>query len=631
MCGIYGFNWHDQALASELAHLLLHRGPDQGDWVELPSGTVGARRLSIIDRSGGSQPMGSLDSDMVIVYNGEVYNYRDLRAELEILGHEFVTQSDTEVVLHAYEAWGTRALPKLNGMFAFAIAIPSRGQWFLARDPFGIKPLYYTRSKDRFAFSSEIRPLMRLPWVRKLARPEFLEAFLSQGHIAENRPLTFFVDIMKIPPGHFAKVEGAEVSVEKYSLQPPTATSQGPNEAAGRNRRAEFAALAARVRDLLITATRLRLQSEVPLGTCLSGGLDSSSVVCIINNLLKDSKAQADSVGERQHVFSAVYENFARDERRWIQAVTNATAVEGRQVRPISAGLMREIDQLVRTQEEPFHSPSVYAQWCVMRLAKESVTVVLDGQGGDEVFGGYETYVASLLVDSIRSLKFAEAAVIAWNGRTALLNLVRELRSASKAARLATQLLGLPTARGNSSRLIAQSTGSRLESDMEWELPLILRYADKNSMAFSIELRVPFLDTELVSFATEIPPQVRLHNGIAKALVRQAMIGIVPPQVLHRRDKVGYDVPDTIWLKESVDELSSRFSGPPWSEYAFLGGKKLAEVFRRKSRGRISEGEARFFWRLFIAGVWLQVFDLRVPSLAEMQAAHLEKGGSVHL
>ena len=305
--------------------------------------------------------MASTDSDMVIVYNGEVYNYNDLRAELEVLGHEFVTKSDTEVVLHAYEAWGTRALPKLNGMFAFAVASPSRGEWFLARDPFGIKPLYYTTAKDRFAFSSEITPLMRLPWVRKFARPEFLEAFVSQGYIAEHEPLTFFLDVMKIPPGHFAMVREADVFVESYVPKSSIESRSWPETERGISGD-EFANLAARVRDSLITSTRIRLQSEVPVGTCLSGGLDSSSIVCIINNLLKDLRAEAYSVGERQHVFSAVYENFDRDERPWIRAVAGATSVEGRQVYPLSAGLMQEVDQLVPSQEEPFHTPSVYAQ-----------------------------------------------------------------------------------------------------------------------------------------------------------------------------------------------------------------------------------------------------------------------------
>jgi len=166
---------------------------------------------------------------------------------------------------------------------------------------------------------------------------------------------------------------------------------------------------------------------------------------------------------------------------------------------------------------------------------------------------------------------------------------------------------------------------------MEWELPLILRYADKNSMAFSVELRLPFLDTKLVALAAETSPRVRLRNGIAKALVRRAMTGIVPIQILRRTDKIGYDVPDSIWLKESAAEMSRRFSGPPWSDSAILGGKKLADVFKRKTRGRLSEAEARLFWRIFIAGVWLQAFDLSVPSRSELQDDVVRDGRWVEL
>ena len=216
MCGIYGYNWFDKLLADELGRLLRHRGPDESGLVEVSSGTIGVRRLSIIDRAGGRQPMASPDSTLVIAYNGEVYNYRDLMNRLARLGHRFATQSDTEVVLHAYEEWGESGLSKLNGMFAFAVVDRNTDSWFLARDPFGIKPLYYSNDGKKFAFASEIAPLLLMPWVGRVARSNLLTRFIAAGILPEDRPETLFMDVYKVRPGHILTFQDGKLETKRF-------------------------------------------------------------------------------------------------------------------------------------------------------------------------------------------------------------------------------------------------------------------------------------------------------------------------------------------------------------------------------------------------------------------------------
>jgi len=602
VCGIYGYNWFDKLLADELGRLLRHRGPDESGLVEVSSGTIGVRRLSIIDRAGGRQPMASPDSTLVIAYNGEVYNYRDLMNRLARLGHRFATQSDTEVVLHAYEEWGESGLSKLNGMFAFAVVDRNTDSWFLARDPFGIKPLYYSNDGKKFAFASEIAPLLLMPWVGRVARSNLLTRFIAAGILPEDRPETLFMDVYKVRPGHILTFQDGKLETKRFLPKWTVKPAQTKN----------IDELTKETDDILLASVQMRRQSEVPAGTCLSGGLDSSSLVGVINKLLLAHLEEAKSVGSRQHVFSAVYGTPPIDEEEWIDLVVNATGVKANKVTPSSAGLIEELDTLIRAQEEPFQSPSVYAQWCVMRLAKTEVTVLLDGQGADEVFGGYETYLWHFLWDCVRHRDLRLATAIAWYGNRTWLKFAKLWYSARKEKALARRIFGTalnmtpdePSTRG--------TTEDEVTNDMELELPTILRYADKNSMAFSVEVRLPFLDPHLVSLLLGLPMKTRMHQGQTKALLRIAMRELVPREVVERKDKVSYDVPEVEWLEESGPVIERVFAGPPWRDLSILGGRKVSMEFRRSIRRGMTPKEARLYWRLLFAGTWLRVFDLRV-------------------
>ncbi len=562
-CGIFGFNWNDPSLAELFLQLLRHRGPDHAGLYASDDCTLGVQRLSIIDRAGGNQPIRSPDSELVIGYNGEVYNHAALRGQLEREGHTFRTHCDTEAVLHSYEQWGQLALDRFNGMFAFAILDPKSSKWFLARDQFGMKPLFFSLNGSKFAFSSEIKPLL-----------------------------------------HCAAYENGSLGIARYRKLTPISDTV----------RRYSTALVEETRRQLVESVRIRLESEVPLGTCLSGGMDSSSIVCILHNLLQSLSRVRTSAAADQSTFSAVYRQFGRDESSWVEIVARSTGVDSRKIEPSSEGLIAEIEDLIRAQEEPFSTPSVYAQWCVMRLAKQTVTVVLDGQGGDEVFCGYDAHVWHALLDALRGFRLNEVLELGWNGRTSLFSLLTHLFSRLKAQELANRIFEPPLEASGLEKRFFGSLNSQLDDDMLWELPLILRYADRNSMAFSIEARLPLLDNDLVSLALSISPRVRLHSGVRKGLLRNAMRGIVPPQILDRKDKIGYDVPEIQWLVERKKEISRRFCGEPWTSTALLGGERLAGEFQSAIESDLTAQEALLFWRLFIAGMWMRVFDLRLST-----------------
>ncbi len=540
----------------------------------------------------------------MIGYNGEVYNHAALRGQLEREGHTFRTHCDTEAVLHSYEQWGQLALDRFNGMFAFAILDPKSSKWFLARDQFGMKPLFFSLNGSKFAFSSEIKPLLQLPWVRRLARAEVVQKYVQTGIISEDRRETFFVDVARLPPGHCAAYENGSLGIARYRKLTPISDTV----------RRYSTALVEETRRQLVESVRIRLESEVPLGTCLSGGMDSSSIVCILHNLLQSLSRVRTSAAADQSTFSAVYRQFGRDESSWVEIVARSTGVDSRKIEPSSEGLIAEIEDLIRAQEEPFSTPSVYAQWCVMRLAKQTVTVVLDGQGGDEVFCGYDAHVWHALLDALRGFRLNEVLELGWNGRTSLFSLLTHLFSRLKAQELANRIFEPPLEASGLEKRFFGSLNSQLDDDMLWELPLILRYADRNSMAFSIEARLPLLDNDLVSLALSISPRVRLHSGVRKGLLRNAMRGIVPPQILDRKDKIGYDVPEIQWLVERKKEISRRFCGEPWTSTALLGGERLAGEFQSAIESDLTAQEALLFWRLFIAGMWMRVFDLRLST-----------------
>ena len=352
----------------------------------------GHRRLSIIDCTpGGHQPMTDGSGALWLIYNGEIYNYVELRAELEGKGHVFRTRSDTEVILAAYAEWGTECLQHFNGMWAFCLWDRRRGQLFCARDRFGVKPFYYCSDGRSFAFASEIKALLTASGAPATANTAMAYDYLALDlldHTAE----TLIAGIQQLPPGHFLILDGrGQVAVQRYYTLPFTTDDAPCDEPA-------IARLGVAYRELLTDAVRLRLRTDVPLGSCLSGGLDSSSIVCAMSELLSTAPSEA-----VQRTFTAAYDDPACDERRFARAIVDATGVHADYTFPQAAELWDEMLALTWHQDEPFSSTSMYAQWCVMRAARRhGVTVMLDGQGGDELFAGYTMYYPIFLKTLLR-------------------------------------------------------------------------------------------------------------------------------------------------------------------------------------------------------------------------------------
>ncbi len=653
MCGIYG-EWRFQGARVSPRHVhaatstLRHRGPsDEGYWfVDTALGrraayggdgtdsllalppidsaprdqfdlALGFRRLAIVDLSVcGHQPMSSADGRHTMVFNGEVYNYRELRTELLALGHTFVSASDSEVVLAAFQEWGASCLDRFNGMWAIAIFDAVHRSLFLARDRFGVKPLYYTNAGGRFAFASEIKALVGPHGIPFRPDPQAIHAFLIDGALPSPRGgSTFFLGVHALVPGHWMRIaaDGSAQVQQFWALV--------PDESAAR--RSE-ASVIDDYRELLSDAVRLRLRGDVPVGTCLSGGLDSSSVVGLVNQLMRSNGEDTVQVGSRQKTFSAVYDTDGPyNERRFIDAVLARTQADGHFVVPQADDLWSEMEALVWHTEEPFQTTSIFAQWCVMRLARQrGVTVLLDGQGADESLAGYRPF-SLLLGDQLREGRVLGAAreAVAIGRRTGLPVSGVMLRAA--ATLLPSQ------ARGMRARLQAAHTSDFVSADLsavatpqptvldtglkahlrrlhEEGLPHLLRFEDRSSMAFAVEGRVPFLDYRLVQFSAGLPNRFLVRDGWTKWILRQAMRDIVPDAVLWRTDKVGFETPERDWLLQD-----GYMRGAEWFGQDALSGPYLnLPAVRNALAAPMGQGaDLRQFWRMVNLEAWLRVWS----------------------
>lgn len=653
MCGIYG-QWDlahrpiDLAAVQRATALLRHRGPDDEGYLlvdsragevlacagadtssELRLPPVGAgalfpvdlalgfRRLAIVDLSpAGHQPMVSHDRRCWIVFNGEIYNYAALRHELTLLGHEFRSDTDTEVVLAAFQAWGERCLQRFNGMWAFAIYDTAAHELFLARDRFGVKPLVYALADGRFRFASELKALVGSHGVRFDPCDRAVHDFLVDARLPnERKGETFLRPVRALPGGHCMRVSARGVAVQRYYNLPEErrGAPSPPHEVV-----AEF-------RELLDDAVRLRLRADVSIGTCLSGGLDSSAIVCLVNRMLDDGRGSATAVGARQRTFSAVYDEAARyNERPYVDQVLRSTGADGHFVFPTAERLSDDLPALVWHQDEPFNSTSIFAQWCVMSTVRASgVTVLLDGQGADESLGGYAPFdivVSDLLrrgqllraLNATRAMSrtggVAAAPILA---RAVARQLPAQLTKHGGRRRARTRTfarIAVEEPTGTSSYATAPHRGFRSYADRLIEqdsLPSLLRYEDRNSMAFSVEGRVPYLDYRLVEFALTTGSPWVLHEGWTKWVLRQAVRDVVPSEITWRHDKVGFETPERRWMSSWID----RQSGPtfstsaPSAEYLEVDAvTALLDQWRGGGRG------TRQLWRCINLELWLRAF-----------------------
>ena len=609
MCGIAGIvdfaSEIDEGLLKRMTEAIKHRGPDdEGYFIDKEVG-LGHRRLSIIDLKTGHQPIHNEDESIWIVCNGEIYNFNELRENLEKNGHNFFTRSDTEVIVHAYEEWGEDSVKRFNGMFAFAIWDSNKKQLFLARDRFGIKPLYYYFNDNKLLFGSEIKAILQDEAVKKVPNDAIIYEYLVYD-LVEHREETFFTGIKKLMPAHYMIVDKNGIRIKRYWELKINEELDATDNNKEKTHTKDFY-------ELLEDSIRLRLISEVPVGTCLSGGLDSSSIVCIINRLLFSEAKAREVIGEKQKTFSACYEDKKIDERGYIEDVIKFTNAEKNYVYPSAKSLWREIKKLIYYQDEPFGGPSVYAQWNVMRTASEKVRVVLDGQGGDELLAGYTPYYG---------IYFFEL----WEKRK-LLRLLKEfIFSLDLVLPLVTEYLFWSKKKSDTKRLFNSMFISKYEGKAEsrfrgqrklaislytdmtkYSIPHLLRYEDRNSMAFSIEARVPFLDHRLVEYVFSLPVTWRIRNGWTKYILREALKGVIPEKIRKRRSKIGFATPEVEWLRELKDEIRAVFASEKFKARGYFNQEEILNKFDAFCEGK-QDDFASLFWRVLNLEIWFEVF-----------------------
>lgn len=634
MCGIAGILSSPPAslhAIEAMTRVQAHRGPDGEGFafvaadgaLELSSGingltesrlALGHRRLAILDTSeAGLQPMASADGRYAICYNGEVYNYLELRKELEAAGHSFHTGTDTEVVLAAYQAWGTACFSRFNGMWAIAIWDGAQNKLVLSRDRFGVKPLHFARHNGAFYFSSEIKGLLASGvFPRKLNRARAAD-FLRWGTVNHTGE-TLFQGINVFPPGHFAVIDmenPAALSPQPY-WQPPATERLGARTLDLADAEREF-------REIFDSAVSLRLRSDVPVGACLSGGLDSSAIVCTVADGL--------SPGHRLATFTSASPNPAFDERRWSDLVVRQCGTETHTVFPSAEGFKADLDAFLHTQEEPVPLASVYAQYLLMKAAREaSIPVLLDGQGADEALCGYRKYVVYSLLEAAQTGRWLDLlSGLGWwaaQGDKGLLKLSEGVRYLPgflrRGAADPVSDIVLPSfaaewaaSQPGSGLKSYRSSERQLDDLLRFSVPPLLRYEDRNSMAWSIESRVPFLDYRLVEFMLELPTSLKVSRSRTKALMRSALRGRVPDAILDRRDKMGFVTPQHLWMKGPLKQyFAETLAAPDFPLGDLVDGKRAAQLLDAEGYWQGASLNAAF--RIFMLARWAQLYEVTI-------------------
>lgn len=598
MCGIAGGWWANASGLdegfSQALWSMRRRGPnDSGHMLyALERGTfgLGHTRLSIIDlTAGGHQPMHTPDGSASIVFNGEIYNYRELRAELSACGHVFVSNSDTEVLLAAWRQWGRSCLTRLVGMFAFAVYEKRSGKLTCVRDAFGIKPFFYTSTPESFAFASEISAVKALTGRRMGLDLQRAYDYLVHNDYDSNAR-TFVDGVLQLEPGHLLEFDfssGALASPKRWWL--PSVTERTD---------LSFDQAAERFREEFLQSIRLHLRSDVPLGAALSGGLDSSAVVCAMRHVEPDLPI---------NTFSYIAKGTPLSEEQWVDHINQYVGATAHKITVSQDELASDLDDMIRTQGEPFGSTSIYAQYRVFRSAMENeVTVTLDGQGADEMLAGYEGYPGHRVRSMLERGEYGRAwsflaSWTRWPGRSWGMG-IKQVMGEIAPDYLYESLRSLKGSSGtpqwiNAKYLVEQGVltqyprqqaggaiaGRRLAGELALALtkkglPALLRHGDRNSMRFSVESRVPFLTPDLAQSLLSLPEEYLISpQGETKRLLRAALRGIVPDEVLDRRDKIGFATPERQWLLPMADTIRGWLSED--LELPFLDQMQLRKAF----------------------------------------------------
>jgi asparagine synthase (glutamine-hydrolysing) len=564
---------------------------------------LGNRRLSIIDVSSkGHQPQCNEDRTIWIVLNGEIYNYRELRNELATLGHRFIGNSDTEVIVHGYEEWGiSTLLSKMIGMWGFALWDQSRRKLYLVRDRFGIKPLYCHLDDAQLVFASEIKAI-RVLYPAKMNDRRIAE-FLWFRPYKSNE--TFFDGINQVMAAHYVEVDVATKRLEatRYWQLSKVNMSYEKTDLIGATKA---------FYQLFEQSIKFHMRSDVPVGTCLSGGLDSSSIVCLSQKLLREGALAEKGLErtEKLKAFSSAPQEKRISEVPYVEEVVRYSEVEPHFTTPTFDDFLKDFEELVSIHDEPFQDPSVYMQYRVIKLAKKNgIKVLLDGQGGDECLAGYQRYVGDYLRDLIREKKYFRALVSFFG----TLDLTGPFFWRYFRKRFGTRQRTLEeviTVNRPPERPLEYETNNlanRLRYDLlAGSIIELLKYEDTNSMAFSIESRVPFLFHPMIEYLFKLPMSTKINGRWTKYILRESMKGILPERIRMRRSKLGFPAPSEEWAKKLIKERTGLCVETVTYAKDYVNLKNFEALCRSiLAKGRPEDVE--LFWRILILSKWVQI------------------------
>lgn len=599
MCGINGFSWQDYSLIERMNHITKNRGPDDHGMYCNKLISLGHTRLSIIDLSDkGHQPMSNEDQTIWITYNGEIYNFQQLRKDLIEKGHEFKSNTDTEVIIHAYEEYGLDCIKQFNGMWAFCIYDTRDNTLILGRDQFGIKPLYYYIDEGKIIFSSMISAIL-CHNVSTSPNDHAIMEYLAYN-LEDHDTYTFFTNISKIP----------QDTLLIYDLTKKTYHTHKWYYSAYRKDVDKNA-----IRDHFIESVRLRTIADVPIGSCLSGGVDSSAIVCTLNKMLKESF----------NTYSLIAPGFSLDESRYIKEVGKNSNVQQYFTQISVKDFLNEFLDFVRAQEEPVNGMSPYAQYRVMKLANEhKAKVLLDGQGGDEIFAGYIYYFSYYFYELLVSCKFI---TLGWE----MLRYQKNFKNFYPYKMFAFLLLpdsvkyyfwkSFKKSWINHNYLKEKCDG---EMDPRWKrmilqdslsltlfstaIPHLLRWEDKNSMRWSIESRPPFLDVNLIEAAMSLPSESKLKSGRTKVVFKEAVADILPPMIRDRKDKVGFAAPSDEFFRnaEIITFCREILYSESFKNRPYWHWKEIEKQYTQHLQGKINIGDT--LWKWINLEMWLREF-----------------------
>ncbi|WP_242927107.1 asparagine synthase (glutamine-hydrolyzing) [Pontibacter vulgaris] len=602
-------------LIKKFTDIISHRGPDDDGFYFYNNIALGHRRLSILDlSSAGHQPM-PLGLKYTIVFNGEIYNYIEIKQELINLGYSFASGTDTEVILAAYDYWKETCVSKFNGMWSFVLLDKTKNTLFCSRDRFGVKPFYYRITKSYFAVASEIKQFTTLPdWEAVLNRSKAID-FISRG-IFDHTDETLFNGVKQLKGGHnltFNLQDYSFIIDRWYNLGSAIKPYQGNFEAA----KEDF-------KKLFQSAVKLRLRSDVKVGSCLSGGLDSTSIVCTVNELLRQENKQ-----DIQETVTACSHEKKYDEQVFADKVIKATSVKAHKVYPDLDELFSKLDELIWHQDEPFTSSSIFAQWSVFKEArKNNLIVMLDGQGADESLAGYPPFHDAYLTGLLKQLNFAQILK-----ETQSLRLLKNYNVVKRWQFLLKFILPQVIAdklASNSNKFLSKSANEEkarykpvfkedlkemsLDQLLISNLPMLLHYEDRNSMAHSIESRVPFLDYRLVEFILSLPDNYKINEGQTKYIMRESLSDILPQEIKNRHDKMGFVTPETIWIQKNAEQVKQHLQSATEAMESLIDKEQVLTSFEKLVSSNIDINIGSVFFRILTLHRWLLKFNVKIAA-----------------